>query len=118
MTIQTPEIIEFLEDGDFEAVETVEDDQDILELYIGETITVVETSVPEELELQDVGPVPGGIHASAALLFIPHDGIEYPARSTVTNDPERVVVWIGPVAPTVDATYALDNVDVWWNTSV
>lgn len=58
MTIQTPEMIEFLEEDDFEVVEVVEDDQDILEIYIGETVTVVETVVPEQIELVDVGPVP------------------------------------------------------------
>lgn len=63
-----------------------------------------------------VFPVAGPPDQSG-LAFIKHNGSSYAARSTVTSDSTRVVVWIGPVAPTIDATYALNNVDIWWSTA-
>jgi hypothetical protein len=62
-----------------------------------------------------VVPIPGPADTSG-LAFILYDGAAYAPRNSVTTDPERVVVWIGPVSPAVDGTYALDEVDVWWNT--
>jgi hypothetical protein len=50
------------------------------------------------------------------LLYAKHNGSAYPLRSTITTDPTRVVVWIGPVAPAIDSSFALNNVDVWWST--
>ncbi len=41
----------------------------------------------------------------------------YPSRSTVTASSTRVVIWIGPVAPSVGGTGAVDGVDVWWRTT-
>ena len=41
----------------------------------------------------------------------------YPARSTATSSSTRVVIWIGPVAPSVGGSGAVNNVDVWWRTS-
>lgn len=63
-----------------------------------------------------VVPVPGPPDTSG-LAFIRYNGSAYAPRNTVTTDPTRVVVWIGPVAPAIDATYALDNVDIWWSTA-
>lgn len=40
----------------------------------------------------------------------------YPARSTATASATRVVIWIGPVAPSVGGNGAVDGVDVWWRT--
>lgn len=51
---------------------------------------------------------------SKTMAFIRDDGSGYSARSTVTTDPSRVVVWIGTDAPPIGAPYARDNVDVWW----
>ena len=107
------DIIEFLDSGPIEAVEVVEEGETILELHLVEEISTVETSIPESMELLDVGPSP---LAPATMLYIIHDGVEYAPRSTVTNDPTRPVIWMGPVQPAIDATYALDNVDVFWNT--
>ncbi|QEM40916.1 MAG: hypothetical protein [Phage AS32] len=88
MTIQTPEIIEFLEEGPYEAVEVVEEDQDILELYVEETISTVETSVPEELELIDLGPSPLGnvtVDPAYAGLRIHYGPGPLPDPSTMPN---------------------------------
>jgi hypothetical protein len=40
----------------------------------------------------------------------------YPSRTTVTSSSTRVVIWIGPTAPSVGGTGAVDGVDVWWRT--
>ncbi|HSX32713.1 MAG TPA: hypothetical protein VLF91_00025 [Candidatus Saccharimonadales bacterium] len=48
--------------------------------------------------------------------FILYGGGTYAARSTVTSSSTRVVIWIGPVAPTVGGSGAVDGVDVWWRT--
>lgn len=48
--------------------------------------------------------------------YLQYDGAEYPPRSEATDDPYRVVVWVGPVPPTIGGAYARDNMDVWWKT--
>lgn len=40
----------------------------------------------------------------------------YAARTTVTSDTSRVVIWIGPTAPAIGGSGAVDGVDVWWKT--
>jgi hypothetical protein len=52
------DFIEFLEPGTIEAVEVVNDGEDTLELQLTQEVSIVETVVPEELELVDLGPIP------------------------------------------------------------
>lgn len=40
----------------------------------------------------------------------------YPARAAITADTARTVIWIGPVAPPIGGTGAVNDVDVWWMT--
>ena len=54
--------------------------------------------------------------ANSTFAFIMYNG-GYAARSTVTNDTSRVVIFIGPVAPTIGGNGAINNTDFWWNTS-
>lgn len=51
---------------------------------------------------------------ASSLAFIRDDGSGYSERDLVTEDPARVVVWIGTDAPPIGAPFAQDNVDVWW----
>jgi hypothetical protein len=37
----------------------------------------------------------------------------YPQRATVTTDTARPVRWRGPVAPIINAVYAIDGLDIW-----
>lgn len=46
-----------------------------------------------------------------------YGGSAYPLRSTVTNDAARRVRWIGPVAPTIGSGYAVNNLDIWEQTT-
>ncbi|HSX30877.1 MAG TPA: hypothetical protein VLE99_03080 [Candidatus Saccharimonadales bacterium] len=50
--------------------------------------------------------------------FISYDTVNsiYPNRSTATSSGTRVVIWIGPVAPSVGGNGAIDGLDVWWRT--
>lgn len=40
----------------------------------------------------------------------------YPSRATATNNVARLVIWIGPSAPSVGGSGAVDGLDVWWRT--
>lgn len=40
----------------------------------------------------------------------------YAARATVTSDTNRTVIWIGPTAPSIGNSGAVNGVDVWWKT--
>lgn len=40
----------------------------------------------------------------------------WPVRTTATTDSTRTVIWIGPTAPTIGGTGAINDVDVWWKT--
>lgn len=40
-------------------------------------------------------------------------GSTYPLRNTITNDPKRTVLWIGPFTPPIGGGYAISGVDVW-----
>jgi len=51
------------------------------------------------------------------MAYVRWDGAAYAPRSNATTDPVRVVVWIGPVAPPINNTYAKDNLDLWWKTT-
>lgn len=55
--------------------------------------------------------------SSPAFILYNVGGGNYPNRNTVTSSSTRVVIWIGPVAPSVGGIGAVDNVDVWWRTS-
>lgn len=56
--------------------------------------------------------------AAAAPAFIHYDTgtSSWPARSTVTSDTTRMVIWVGPVSPLIGGSAAVDNLDVWWKT--
>jgi hypothetical protein len=85
----------------------------------------VQVQVPTSTQTQGTLPVTPGIVVfpvagapdAAALLVARHDGSSYPLRNTITTDSTRVVVWIGPVPPAVDSDYALDNVDIYFDTT-
>lgn len=73
------------------------------------------------LSASDVGADASGAAAtvaSSAMAFIRYDtgSSAYPARSTATSDTDRTVVWIGPSAPTIGGSGAVNDVDVWWKT--
>lgn len=106
--------LEILDDPQASAVSTV-DETPTVEISIQQDVSGVTIPVLEFLEIIEQGPQ--GPPDTSGLAFILWDGTEYAPRSTVTNDPNRVVVWIGPVSPFIDGIYALDNVDVWWSTS-
>ena len=40
----------------------------------------------------------------------------WPTRATATSDTARTVIWIGPIAPSIGGSGAVDGVDVWWKT--
>jgi len=40
----------------------------------------------------------------------------WPTRASATADSTRTVIWIGPVAPSIGGSGAVDGVDVWWKT--
>lgn len=46
-----------------------------------------------------------------------HNGTAYPLRNTVTSDSARRVRWVGPTAPTIGSGYAINNLDVWEQTT-
>lgn len=69
------DFIEFLEPGTFEAVETVDDGQEFLEILVTEAPTVVSTVPTEDLQLLDLGPSVGG-GASLPLDFMVEAGYE------------------------------------------
>lgn len=52
-----------------------------------------------------------------AVVFYSTASASYPARSTVTTDTTRRVVWVGPVAPTIGGNYAVDGLDAWERTT-
>ena len=56
--------------------------------------------------------------ATAAPAFIRYNTStsSWPARTTITTDTTRTVIWIGPVSPTIGGSGAVDNLDVWWKT--
>jgi hypothetical protein len=57
------------------------------------------------------------IATSPAFILYNSTTSSYAARTTVTSSQTRVVIFIGPTAPTVGGSGAVDNVDVWWRTS-
>ncbi len=93
----------------------------VLEISIQQSVVTYSVEIQEFIEIIEQGPTgnpgPTGPPDTSGLAFILYNGSAYAQRNTVTTDPLRVVVWIGPVAPAIDATYALDNVDIWWNTT-
>ena len=40
----------------------------------------------------------------------------YATRASVTGDTSRMVIWVGPTAPTIGGSGAINDVDVWWKT--
>ena len=87
-----------------------------LEIEVQQDVSSYSLPVQEFIEISELGPT-GDPATANALLFIIHDGVEYAERSTVTTDPTRPVVWMGPVAPTIGGNFALDDIDHWWNTA-
>ncbi len=57
------------------------------------------------------------VATSPAFILYNVGSASYANRSTATSSSTRVVIWIGPVAPSVGGNGAVDNVDVWWRTS-
>lgn len=73
------------------------------------------------LDAGDVGADAAGSAAAiagSAPAFIRFDGgsLSYPARATATGDASRMVIWIGPTAPTIGGSGAINDIDVWWKT--
>jgi Repeat of unknown function (DUF5907) len=56
--------------------------------------------------------------AATATAFIRYNtgSSSYPTRGSVTSDTNRTVIWIGPVAPSIGGSGAINDVDVWWKT--
>lgn len=56
--------------------------------------------------------------AANATAFIRYNtgSSSYPTRGSVTSDTNRTVIWIGPVAPSIGGSGAINDVDVWWKT--
>jgi hypothetical protein len=56
--------------------------------------------------------------AASAPAFIRYDtgASAYPTRGSVTSDTNRTVIWIGPTAPSIGGSGAINDVDVWWKT--
>lgn len=56
--------------------------------------------------------------AASATAFIRYNtgSSSYPTRGSVTSDTNRTVIWIGPVAPSIGGSGAINDVDVWWKT--
>lgn len=56
--------------------------------------------------------------AASATAFIRYNSgtSSYPTRASVTGDTNRTVIWIGPSAPSIGGTGAINDVDVWWKT--
>jgi len=73
------------------------------------------------LGFSDVGADGAGSAAAAvstAPAFVRYDSTNsvWPSRATATSDASRTVIWIGPSAPTIGGSGAVDGVDVWWKT--
>lgn len=73
------------------------------------------------LAASDVGADTSGAAAAVAATataFIRYNTgtSSYPSRASVTSDSSRTVIWIGPTAPTIGGTGAVNDVDVWWKT--
>jgi hypothetical protein len=49
--------------------------------------------------------------------YVRWDGAAYAPRSYATDSQTRPVIWIGPIAPPINNTYAQDNLDLWWKTT-
>lgn len=56
--------------------------------------------------------------AASAPAFIRYNTTtsSYATRASVTGDTNRMVIWIGSVAPTIGGSGAINDVDVWWKT--
>ncbi len=73
------------------------------------------------LGFSDVGADGAGTAAQAvatAAAFVRYDTTNsvWPARATATSDATRAVIWIGPTAPSIGGSGAVNDVDVWWKT--
>lgn len=69
----------------------------------------------------DVGADPVGsadaVAASAPAFIRYNTGTSsYATRASVTGDTNRMVIWVGPTAPTIGGSGAINDVDVWWKT--
>lgn len=111
-------MLEILDDPHATSVASDGSSSTSIEIEIQQDASSHSLQVQEFIEISELGPTGDPAGGSAVLLFIKHDGVEYAPRSSVTEDQTRPVVWVGPVSPAVDSTYALDNVDFYWNTSV
>jgi hypothetical protein len=56
--------------------------------------------------------------AASSIAFILYNtgSSSYPARTSATADANRIVAWVGPVAPTIGGSGAVNDVDIWWKT--
>ncbi len=73
------------------------------------------------LDAGDVGADPAGTAAAAvatapAIIRYDTGTSSYPARSTVTTDGSRTVIWMGATAPPIGSGGAINDIDVWWKT--
>lgn len=64
----------------------------------------------------DISYVNNTVTASPAFIRYNTSTSSWPARSSVTSDASRTVIWIGPVSPSISGDGAVDNLDVWWKT--
>lgn len=85
-------------------------------------VSSVNTKVGDvTLGYADVGADAAGAASTAiatAPAYVRYDtvGSAWPARTSVTADTTRTVIWIGPVAPGIGGSGAIDGIDVWWKT--
>jgi hypothetical protein len=88
----------------------------------GGAVTSVNTQTGVvSLAAGDVGADPVGSAdavAATAPAFIRYNTgtSSYATRASVTGDANRMVIWVGPVAPTIGGSGAINDVDVWWKT--
>lgn len=66
----------------------------------------------------DVSGAAAAVAATAPAIIRYNTGTSsYPTRASTTSDTNRTVIWIGPSAPSIGGSGAVNDIDVWWKTS-
>jgi hypothetical protein len=62
------------------------------------------------------GSVTTAIASAPAFVRYNTGSSSWPARATASTDTTRMVIWVGPIAPSIGGSGAVDNLDMWLKT--
>jgi hypothetical protein len=93
-------------------------DDDILMIVDVHDTSMSGEGTTKQITVGNLGAGGGGSIPDAVPITAYEVSSVYPTRASVTSDTSRPVIWVGPDAPTIGGSYAINGLDLWIPTTV